>query len=121
MHFLMDLFHEARGTMSSPDPTPLLSSLSTDPDMLDLVEEFVQALPERVHAIEDAVTANDLDTLTRLSHQLKGASGGYGFDTIGQAAATLEQSAKAADSVAQLTSQVRELVNLCQRAKATPP
>jgi len=106
--------------MSSLDTMPLVSSLSNDPDMLDLVEEFVQMLPERVHAIEDAIAANDLSTLMRLAHQLKGASGGYGFDTIGQAAATLEHSARAADSVAQLTSQVQELVNLCQRARATP-
>ena len=107
--------------MSSLNPMPLFSSLSTDPSMIKLVEEFVTMLPGRVHAIEEAVTANDLATLTRMAHQLKGASGGYGFDTIGQAAATLEYSAKAADSVAQLTSQVQEFVSLCQRAQATPP
>ena len=107
--------------MSSLNPMPLVSSLSTDPDMLELIEEFVRMLPERVRAIEEAVTANDMAALTRLAHQLKGASGGYGFDTIGQAAATLEYSAKAADSVAQLTTQIRELAALCQRAKATSP
>ena len=106
--------------MFPPDQTPLISSLSNNPDMLELVEEFVGALPGRLRAIEEAVAANDLATLTSLAHQLKGAGGGYGFEPIGQAAAALEDSARTADSVTQLASQVQDLAALCLRAKAAP-
>jgi len=102
------------------DQTPLISSLSSDPDMVELVEEFVAAMPERVRALEEAVAANDLATVTRLAHQMKGAGGGYGFTPIGQAAGELEDAAKAVETVTQLSAEVQELVALCQRAKATP-
>lgn len=105
--------------MSSQDQTPVLSSFSSDPEMLELVEEFVSVLPERVSAIQSAVDGSDLESVTRLAHQLKGASGGYGFDTIGEAAANLERSAKAAEAVAQLQDEVEALISLCQRARVS--
>lgn len=106
--------------MSVLEESPLFSNFATDPDMAELVEEFVGVLPERVRSIEEAVQTQDLEGLRRLVHQLKGASGGYGFDVIGQAAASLEASAKAAGSISELNSKVRELIALCQRAKAHP-
>ncbi|HOW72945.1 MAG TPA: Hpt domain-containing protein [Phycisphaerae bacterium] len=106
--------------MSSSDQPEVFSTLGNDPDMVELIQEFVNALPERVKSIEAAVNANDLDTLRRLAHQLKGASGGYGFEVLGQAAASLEQSAKAASSVNQVTEQVQDFVSLCQRARVAP-
>lgn len=106
--------------MSTTQSTPVYSSFGTDPDMLELVQEFVGALPERVAAIEGAVQSEDLDGLRRLAHQLKGASGGYGFEMIGQAAAALEASAKVSASVKELLDKVQELTSLCQRAKACP-
>jgi HPt (histidine-containing phosphotransfer) domain-containing protein len=106
--------------MSTTQSTPVYSSFGTDPDMLELVQEFVGALPERVAAIESAVQTEDLEALRRLAHQLKGASGGYGFEMIGQAAASLEATAKISSSVKDVCAQVQELTSLCQRAKACP-
>lgn len=106
--------------MSPLDQPSVFSTMGSDPDMVELVQEFVRVLPDRVKSIEDAVNANDLESLRRLAHQLKGASGGYGFEVIGQAAASLEQSSKAATSVSQVTAHVQDLVSLCQRAKVAP-
>lgn len=106
--------------MSTEQMTPVYSSFGTDPDMLDLVQEFVVALPDRAAAIEAATAAQDLETVRRLAHQLKGASGGYGFEAIGQAAASLESSVKAAAAMSEVTGRVQELVSLCRRAKVCP-
>jgi HPt (histidine-containing phosphotransfer) domain-containing protein len=106
--------------MSALEESPLFSTFTTDPDMAELVEEFIGALPERVRSIEEAVQAQDLEGLRRLAHQLRGAGGGYGFDVIGQAAASLEASAQVAGSISELNSKVQELIALCQRAKARP-
>jgi len=106
--------------MSPLDQPSIFSTMGNDPDMVELIQEFVAALPERIKSIEDAVNANDLDTLRQLAHQLKGASGGYGFEVLGQAAASLEQSTKAAGSMSQVTGQVQDFVSLCQRAKVAP-
>lgn len=88
--------------------------------MLELVQEFVGALPDRATAIEQATAAADLETLRRLAHQLKGASGGYGFEMIGQAAASLEASVKASAAMTEITRQVQGLVSLCRRARVCP-
>lgn len=106
--------------MSSVESPPIFSPMSSDPDMLELVEEFVDHLKTRVSSLEVAFASDNLTELTRLAHQLKGASGGYGFDVIGQAAAQLEQSAKAADSVGQVSAELEEVIALCRRASAKP-
>ena len=107
--------------MALVSESPIISSLSDDPDLRDLVEEFVDTLQERVRSLEAAYRDGSIQDLTRIAHQLKGASGGYGFDTIAETAAGLEQSAKTANSVSEVTRQLEDLVSMCQRAKATPP
>ena len=102
--------------MTTQDALPIFSKFGDDPDMAELVEEFVGNLQHRVQAIEQAVAANSPAELVRLAHQLKRASGGFGFDAIGAMAATLEQSAKAADCVSEVAAEVAELVSMCRRA-----
>lgn len=104
--------------MPSVEPNPIISQYSSDPEMAELIEEFVNALHERVISLENSLNTGDLAELTRIAHQLKGSCGGYGFDVIGQAAAVLETSAKAAQSVEQVSREVAELIQLCDRAQA---
>jgi HPt (histidine-containing phosphotransfer) domain-containing protein len=106
--------------MSTPDLSPIFSDLSNDVDMRGLVEEFVGNLQARIQAFEKAVSTNDAAEVARLAHQLKGASGGYGFEVIGETAASLEASAKAASSANDVAAEVMDLVNLCRRATAQP-
>ncbi|MGD9790870.1 MAG: Hpt domain-containing protein [Phycisphaerales bacterium] len=113
--------------MPTPDQprVPLRSDLAADPDMKELVELFVSELPARADSVINAYQSRSLDTLQRLAHQLKGASAGYGFAPIGQAAASLESqilalNTNAEDHVRSLASQVDELVELCRRAIVEP-
>lgn len=99
---------------------PAISSYRDDPDMAELVEEFIGNLQHRIEAIEQAVAANDPSQLARLAHQLKGASGSFGFDVIGSMAATLEQSARAAKCVSEVAAEVAELISMCRQATAEP-
>jgi HPt (histidine-containing phosphotransfer) domain-containing protein len=95
--------------------------MSADPDMAGLIGAFVGDLRKRVRALEVAYATNDVDTLKQLAHQLKGASGGYGFDVIGEAAAELESVAATADSVSALADEMETLASLCRRATADAP
>jgi HPt (histidine-containing phosphotransfer) domain-containing protein len=56
--------------------------------------------------------------LRRLAHQLKGSCAGYGFPTIGDAAARLETSLETHAALEQVSTQVADLVDLCKRARA---
>jgi HPt (histidine-containing phosphotransfer) domain-containing protein len=58
---------------------------------MDLVDDFVAAMPERIAAILAAIEAQDVTALQRLMHQLKGACGSYGFPQLTEEAAMLEK------------------------------
>ena len=97
----------------------LRSQFATDPEMVELVQMFVTELPGRINALNSAWSEQRVSDLTRLAHQLKGASTGYGFPTIGQAAATLEsrlRSMPGTPSLEALAKEFRSLVDLCSRA-----
>jgi HPt (histidine-containing phosphotransfer) domain-containing protein len=106
------------------DPTQagptLRSEFADDPEMADLVELFTDELPKRITALHEAVARADHAALQRLAHQLKGAAPGYGYPTIGQAAARVENPLRdAADPAAALESVkplVDHLVTVCRSA-----
>jgi HPt (histidine-containing phosphotransfer) domain-containing protein len=83
--------------------------------MAELVAFFVSELPTRVEAIQSAWRARQIDTLTRLVHQLKGASAGYGFDPIGDAARAVELRLRG-DQGPTVESTLAHLADLCARA-----
>jgi HPt (histidine-containing phosphotransfer) domain-containing protein len=106
-----------------PSQTPLRSQYADDPEMSELVELFVSELPARVNALTAAYEGRQAEQIYRLSHQLKGACAGYGFPTIGVAAAAVEAAVKAsaqsADaSLESIRSDLEALIKLCQRAAA---
>jgi hypothetical protein len=86
--------------------------------MIELVEMFLEELPERVSSLEEALTDHDLDTVAMLAHRLKGAAGGYGFPAITQAAQDCEASAKDHEDLEALDQQIRRLADLCRKAGA---
>lgn len=107
---------------SSPAPvTQLRSTYADDPDMREIVEAFVGEMPDRLAALERAWSEQQLDEVRRLAHQLKGASGGYGFQSVGAAAADLERTlvemgrGSAGASVASLRREFESLIAMCRR------
>lgn len=102
------------GTEQSHE-TPVRSSLSSDPDMVELIEFFVEEIPKRLEAIHRFVESGDRDGLQRISHQLKGACAGYGFAQIGQAAANIEGPLKADATLDDVRREIDELTDLLRR------
>jgi len=94
---------------------PLYSSFSDDPEMMELVELFVQEITDRIEQIDAAFHSNDAETLQDLTHQLKGAAGGYGFSVITDAAAKVEQPLNDGEPISSVGSDVEELLSLCRR------
>jgi HPt (histidine-containing phosphotransfer) domain-containing protein len=95
---------------------PIHSDLASDADMLEIIQMFVDEMPERVARLEEAWHESNIDSLARIAHQLKGASAGYGYSAVGDAAAALESSLKSADhDLSSVQSQFEELINLCTR------
>jgi HPt (histidine-containing phosphotransfer) domain-containing protein len=113
-------FNTMAGSLSNPVDY-LLSELGSDPDMLPLVEAFVAELPHRLEAIRDSLRLEDFDALARLSHQLKGAAGSYGFPSITEASKRLEESVRMHADLETISQDLSELADLCGRATASSP
>ncbi|MGB2988211.1 MAG: response regulator [Phycisphaerae bacterium] len=116
---LFDAIRKCLPGKASATGNIIVSDQSGDPDMRELIEQFVDRLPERVAALEQALTEQDIEALATLGHQLKGTAGNYGFMPISEAAAALERSAKARHGIDELNKGVQALVDLCRRARAT--
>ncbi|MFK7790476.1 MAG: Hpt domain-containing protein [Phycisphaeraceae bacterium] len=100
---------------------PLVSTLARDPDMVELVQFFVEEIDDRINTIQTTSRANDIVGLRTIAHQLKGAATGYGFEPISQTAGQLEHlidSIGALEVTQDIQQQVDELIGLCQRASA---
>ena len=80
------------------DGEVLLSDYATDPDLVELIEDFVGRLDEISGAMTQALQANDFEGLQSQAHQMKGAGGLYGYPTVSSAAAAVETAAKSKDA-----------------------
>jgi len=90
----------------------LRSEFADDPDMAELVAEFVGVLPSRMASLTEQLRRDDLSALQRSLHQLKGAGGGYGFREITTSAAGAEAAIKNQDPLPAIHSEIQSLLTL---------
>lgn len=97
----------------------LLDDLRTDPVFAELIADFVDALPERMDKIRAARDAGDFVTIRTISHQLKGAGGGYGFMEITNVASVVESLSKPETEInfEKLSEQIERLASVCDAAR----
>lgn len=100
---------------------PLVSTLASDPDMVELVQFFVDEIDDRIGTIKTTSEGNDIVGLRTVAHQLKGAATGYGFEPISNTAGELERLIDVTEPpeiTEAVQKQVDELIELCRRASA---
>ena len=102
-------------------PELFYSEFGADPDLSELVDMFVEEMPERIQVLQDHFAAKNLDQLARTAHQLKGASGSYGFHQLTPFAGRLEALAKEHAAETSIFDAVEELVLMCRRCRAGQP
>lgn len=106
---------------SAPTVPALYSDFGADADLAELVEMFVDEMPQRIDRLQTLAAEEAWDELCRTAHQLKGSAGSYGFHQLTPAAFRLEQAARAAASVEEVQAATEELVDLCRRVRAGAP
>lgn len=106
--------------MNTGDPIPIRSEFADDPDMAELVTEYVQRMPERINAILSAYERKEREQLIRIVHQIKGSGGGYGFPLLTTAADKLERRLLESppNALDQVNPELQDLIQLCQRMAA---
>lgn len=101
---------------------PLIySTLSEDPDLAELVELFVDEMPERIERLVHEAASGDLVKLGRTAHQIKGAAGSYGFHEFTPCAQRLETLLHESGPEAEIQAALDELIGLCRRARPGLP
>lgn len=99
--------------------TPLYSAYKGDPDMQEIVDIFVSEMSERVSELNAGFQSQNWAHLRTIAHQLKGAAGGYGFEPLGNAAASLEGILKEDDpNTNAIEREFQTLTDLCNRVAA---
>jgi HPt (histidine-containing phosphotransfer) domain-containing protein len=105
--------------MHASDPVAELhySFLAGDADLAELIELFVEELPQRIAALREAASCDDFAEVGRLSHQLKGAGGNHGFPPITVAAAEVQRLAHECAAGNELFAAVDRLREVCARCR----
>jgi HPt (histidine-containing phosphotransfer) domain-containing protein len=97
------------------------SVLGDDRDLAEIVALFVEEMPLRVRHLQAHFGCANWDELGRLTHQLKGAAGSYGFDQLTPFAARLEKAVRNGEPQASIRAALEELVEACGRVRAGAP
>jgi len=100
---------------------PIYSTFGTDPFMSELVDMYVAEMPERTASLVQAFSGNDRRTLERGAHQLKGAAGSYGFETVTELAGALESSLRHDADEASVRQAFEALIEACEQVRAGSP
>ena len=105
-----------------PHATGLLySCLSNDPELMEIVEMFVEEMPDRTATLLDQLEASDWEGLQRTAHQLKGAGGSYGYAPISHYAGVLDQAVGQGEPEERIRDAVDALIGICMRARGEAP
>ncbi len=90
------------------------SQYADDPDFAELIEFFVDAIPERREYLQTEFSRGNVEQVRVTAHQLKGAGGGYGFDELSVLAADLEQACQSGN-LTEISSSLNILQNYLGR------
>jgi CheY-like chemotaxis protein len=85
-----------QGAISMPSSSQTFrSTLPTDdPEIREVVVEFLESIGTRLDAMSAALATDDFDELARLAHALKGSGGTAGYNCFTEPAARIESLAK---------------------------
>jgi HPt (histidine-containing phosphotransfer) domain-containing protein len=101
-------------TAPAYDDSVLISSLADDPELVQVLDIFIETLPEMLDSIRAAWRQINMKTLKRHIHELKGAGGSAGFPIVMQHVAHVENTV-ATGQADQLAQTVEELLGLCEQ------
>jgi len=86
-----------------------------DPELEDLIPDFLGNRHKDIETLQEALAKGDYETIQKLGHTMKGIGGGYGFDSITDIGAALENVAKDKNNE-EIRKLVGELLHYLERA-----
>jgi signal transduction histidine kinase/DNA-binding response OmpR family regulator len=93
------------------------STLMNYPGLANCINEFIADLPGMVRQLGELVALQDTDRLRRVSHQLRGACGGFGFDCISEVAGKAEDAIRRSEPPLAISNCIDSLIQIIQRVE----
>lgn len=104
-----------------PNANPLYSSLMEQaPEFGEILHQFVNKLPELIFTIETAYRSQDWQELMKVTHNLKGMGGGFGYPQLTEQAVEIERYLIQGEYL-QIDQAIVALQNLSERIQAGLP
>lgn len=100
---------------------PIYSRLGGDPDLAGILDMFVEEMPKRAVAMIEHLGKGNLEGVRQIAHQIKGAAGSYGFETVSPAAGKVESAVSEGEPEEDIRKAVAELADLCNRLRSGRP
>jgi hypothetical protein len=95
---------------------PIFSSRADDPEVSELIDEFMVGLAEQVDCLQDAEANSNLEELGTLTAALANKAEGLGFGVLAAAASDL-QSCCHAEQLEQARDALIELTDIAKRVR----
>jgi len=92
------------------------TTVKIDPDLEELIPQFMENTRKDVSSAAKALLQNDLETVRRIGHSMKGYGTGYGFEYISCAGGAIEDAAKNSDPLA-IQQLLAEMTNYLDNVK----
>jgi len=96
----------------------IVSTHAADAGLMDLVRDYVAALPGAAAEMRRLLDTGDLAALSRAAHRLRGTGGTYGYPLITEVCGRIEDAARGLRSPVMLDEFVLELLRLVPRIEA---
>jgi HPt (histidine-containing phosphotransfer) domain-containing protein len=105
----------------SPPESSLTSTLPLDdPELYEVVSEFIAQLPSKLEAMQAAWRNGDWERLAEMAHWLKGAGGTMGFPAFTEPGNRLQQQARQRQNEG-IDRLFEELMSIAARIVVPPP
>ena len=102
-------------------PVTIRSDLRGEPEVQQFLGSFISHLPQAVGRLSVLIRKENLAELREVLHQLKGTGGLYGFPQITDAAEAAQNRVDAEQSLADIASEVKALVEIIRRVEGYDP
>jgi hypothetical protein len=88
--------------------------MDEEPDFADLIQGYIRHLAVEMEELKGALEKGHWDVVGRISHNIKGGGGGFGFPMLTRVAGNIQYHLTAGDYQG-LQQSIEEMDQLCQR------
>ena len=113
-----DKGESAPDSQSTSDVKGAGSIVSLDKDFAEIIPVFINDVIQSVSTMKEALSVNDFQTIHKISHQIKGAGGGYGLEVVSEIGNVINMAAKQKNGT-EISKLLEKLIHYLQHIKIT--